>query len=379
MGLSNATLAGLRATSARVNLGAWGCWYADASLDGEHALAGRVTLQIADLTLQGCVLSGGVAKGRSDYRIVAGAGGWGKLLPAKSYATDAGVSFATILGDAATACGETLATIDPSLRTGPGFVRLAGPASAVLEQLAPGGWYVDEAGVTHLGKRTVGKLPTVMTRTTPVDLARRTLTLASESIATILPGVSIDGLAVVDVEHTVDAKAGLRSKVWGSLGGSSSRDLDALRKLLAQLDPDRAFRGLTEYRVVTLSGKRLNLQSVRPASSGMPNLANVRIMPGVAGCDAAPALGSRVLVGFIDSDQSRPVALAFEDAEGAGFSPVTLAFLKGTSGVARVGDEITISSAQILASGANASGFAVALVQPLKGTISSGSTKVSCG
>ena len=76
MGVTFATLEGHRVTTARATIPAWGCWYADVSIDGEHALTGAVTLQIADLAMKGTVLSGGPAKGRSHFRIVAGAGGW---------------------------------------------------------------------------------------------------------------------------------------------------------------------------------------------------------------------------------------------------------------------------------------------------------------
>jgi hypothetical protein len=373
--MSAATLNSLRATSARVSLPAWGCWYAEVSLDGEHALAGPVTLQIADLTLKGTILSGGPAKGRSDFRVVAGAGGWGRSLKALAYATDAGVKVSTVLTDAASAVGETIATVDAALRTGPEFVRPDGPASRVLEMTSPRSWYVDEAGVTHLGKRAAVAFTGIATRVTPADLSRRTVTLAAEQIAKLLPGAIVDGLEAVDVHHSIDSKGGLRTELWGSLAGGSSRTLEAFRKILDQIDPDRAFRGVTEYRVVTTSGKRLNLQPIR-VSTGMPELRNVPAMPGVGGCDTDPALGSRVLVGFVDSDPGRPVVLAYEDAEGAGFVPITLTLLKGTQGVARVGDTISISTAQITAALMVAGGNPVSAGNALQGTIATGSTKV---
>jgi hypothetical protein len=59
-----------RVTSARINIPAWGCWYADVSLDGDVPLSGAVSLVVADLTLRGTVLSGGASadKARSMYR-----------------------------------------------------------------------------------------------------------------------------------------------------------------------------------------------------------------------------------------------------------------------------------------------------------------------
>ena len=100
------TLNGHKVTDARVTIPAWGVWYADVAIDGEVALSGAATLVVADLTLSGTVLSGGPSTGRSHFRVVGGEGGWGKLLKKRSYANDAGVKLAKILGDAAFEVGE---------------------------------------------------------------------------------------------------------------------------------------------------------------------------------------------------------------------------------------------------------------------------------
>ena len=332
MGLSAATLNGHRVTSGRATIPAWGCWYAEAVLDGEVTLTGSVTLKMADLTLVGTVLSGGPQKGRSTYRIVAGAGGWGRDVPKKSYANDASVKVATVLGDAAAEVGETLAAVASTERLGPAWVRQAGPANSLLNLVAPSAWYVDEAGVTRLGARAAGALVGTVTRIAPVDIARGKVVLAAEKIATILPGVVVDGITAVDVLHEISAEGGLRSTVWGA---QEAGTLDSLRALIRQLDPDRAFRGVTEYRIGTLSSDRLNLQPVR-VSSGMPDLKRVPVWPGVPGCSQTPPIGSRCLVGFIDSDPARPYVAAFED--GAASSGLELI----TDGIGTGGHAITL-------------------------------------
>jgi len=320
MGLM-ASLSGHRVTAARVSIPQWGCWYADASVDGEHTLSGAVELKIADLTLKGTVLAGGPDKGRSHYRIVGGAGGWGKTLPKKSYASDAGVKVLTVLIDAAKAAGESIdsSTVDSSKRTGPAFVRREGRAAWALERLAPSAWYVGENGITRLGKRPTTSLSAKATHG-PVDRARGTVTLAAESIATILPGVVVDGLEAVDVQHEI-SKDGLRSTIWGARASHNSRLVTAIREIVEQLDPDRAYRAVYEYRVVTQSGERLNLQPVL-VSTGMPSLERVPVRPGVSGCRSDVMLGSRVLVGFINADPGRPYVAAFESADGEGFTPI---------------------------------------------------------
>src|SRR6185437_9736782 len=250
----------------------------------------------------GTILTGGSSgAGRSFFRLVAGAGGWGKQLPAKSYSNDFGVKLLTVLQDAATAVGETLdtTTIDPKATLGPFFVRPAGPACRLLEQLSSSSWYIGEDGKTRLGARPATTLSTKVTYVVPVD-----------------------------VEHEYSAANGLRSKIWGRQGGAASRRISALRALVDQLDPDRAFRGTWEYRIVTQDGVRLNLQPVR-ASSGMPDLARVMVRPGVPGFSAQHMLGARVLVTFVDGDPSRPVVVSFEDAEGSGFSPSSVSISAG--------------------------------------------------
>ncbi len=61
----------------------------------------------------------------------------------------------------------------------------------------------------------------------------------------------------------------------------------------------------------------------------MPDLARVVVRPGVPGMSADAALGSRVLVDFIDTDPARPCVRSFEDVEGSGFIPTTLKLQAG--------------------------------------------------
>jgi hypothetical protein len=383
--IATATLNGHRVTEARLFIPAWGASYHDVSVDGEVTLSGSVTLAIADLTVQGTILSGGAAAGRSFFRVVAGAAGWGKIIPRKAYANDLGVKLATVLGDAAATCGETLdaSTVDQAATLGPSWVRPEGPACRVLERVSPSAWYVGEDGKTRLGARTASTLSVQATRVSQINLARGTLTLASETIAGILPGVVVDGLTAVDVEHEVSEKGGLRTKLWGKRGGSVSRRLSAWRAIIDQMDPDRLFRGVWEYRVVTQVANRLNLQPVR-VSNGMPDLSYVYVRPGVSGCKAQVALGERVLVGFVDADPGRPVVLAHEDADGPGFVPTSLSLAGGGPAVGRVGDSVSVTFDATAAGHLTCVNGASPTIAPptgftLTGTITSGSGKVTSG
>ncbi len=387
--MSTATLAGHTVTSARVHLPAWGAWWADVTLDVEATLSGAVDLVLADLTLTGKVVSGGVAQGASRYRVAGGAG-WARTAPAKGYGNDAGVKLRTVLGDAAAEAGETLDldTVSASATVGLAFVRPEGPLAQVLELVAREAWYVAEDGVTRLGRRPGAELATPATRTA-VDLSRGTVELAAESLAGLVPGVVVDGLEAIDVHHEL-GDARLRTLVWGAGVSDTSRRLAAQRRLLALLLPDYKFRGVHEFRVVSQEGERVNLQPVR-ASAGMPSLRRVRVRPGIPGASAKITLGTLVLVTFIDGSPTRPAVVAFEDADAATFEPIemnldattAINLAGGSRGVARVGDPVQLlfPAAMPVTGTVGGAPFVgtITVAQPGVGVIQAGSGKVMAG
>jgi hypothetical protein len=144
-----------------------------------------------------------------------------------------------------------------------------------------------------------------------------------DSLATLLPGVTVDGSEpATDVEWSLD---GGRLTVRVYAGTRLPRRLEAFRRLVEALDPRRQYRGATEYRVVTQEGNRLNLQAVR-AASGMPDLARVpvRLAPGIR---AEHTPGSFVLVAFADADPARPFVFAGDAAGAPGWTPATLSIM----------------------------------------------------
>jgi hypothetical protein len=337
--MSTATLSGHRVTRARVQLPAWGCWWCECEIDEEIQLSGRVELKLADLVLVGTVVAGGPSKGSSRYRIAAGAASWGTTIPAKDYAADAGVKLRTVVADAAKAAGETLALDSvPTTSIGSKWTRFEGPASRVLELAASEAWYVGEDGVTRLGRRARVDFTAQATRGEH-DVSRGTLELQAEQIATLVPGVVVDGVEATDVQHDLDATR-LRTTIWAKAFTQNDRMLAAYSKLIEQLLPDYPYRGVFEFRVVTQEGERLNLQPVR-ASLGLPSLRRVRVRPGLPGCHATVTPGTVVLVQFVNADPARAVVTSFEDAEGPAFMPIFLDLGDGpTLGVARMTDPV---------------------------------------
>jgi hypothetical protein len=325
-----ASLESVPVSRARVQVPAYGLWWADVDLQDPEELSGGVTLQLADLTLVGTIVSGGVHAGRASYRIVGGAGGWGAPLVARGYSDDAGVRVGTVVGDAAAEVGETVEGV-PEVRLGPHYARAAAPATRVLHDVAPSAWWVGLDGVTRFGAREVVTYDGDATRTR-TDPAVGVIELAVETLAGLEPGVEVDEFGpATDVEYRLDA-ARLTAAVYSS-PRATSRRVAALQRLVDALDPRRAYRGLFEFRVVTQSGERLNLQPVRLAT-GLSDLERVPVRPGMAGLRATVALGSHVLVGFIDADPSRPAVVAFGAPDDPGWAPTDLTLVGDGDAVA---------------------------------------------
>jgi hypothetical protein len=333
-----------------------GLWYAALDVADEVELSGAVTLTVLDTTWSGFVIAGGVVDGRSRYRVVAGAGGWGKDLPSRAYANDAGLTIARLVADAASEAGESAPSGAPTTALGPHFVRPALPASFALNQLAPRAWYARADGVVAFGARPA--LPASLLPVVERNPAARVVTLAlTDSAAGLLPGIATEYGTAADVEIELGADRS-RARLYAA-PAAASRRAEALARLLAAHDPGARFRGVYEYRVVTQSGERLNLQPVRSRAS-LPDLARVPVRAGAPGVKALHAPGSQVLVAFIDNDPSRPAVVGFDSPEQPGWMPLQLE-LGGpvTLGVARMTDPvqagpfagvITLASTRIKAS-----------------------------
>jgi hypothetical protein len=211
-----------------------------------------------------------------------------------------------------------------------------------LELLAPRGWYIGDDGVTRIGTRAAstynGTAPRERT-----DLARGIIVVASDTIKTLVPGVSVDGLTAVDVQHEV-TKKGLRTTIYGASMAAAGR-LGALQDLMRALLPRLDYMVPVEYRVESLAGNRLTLQPVR-TSSGMPELARVPVRPGIAGALCKPALGSRVLVSFVEANPAFPYVCAFEEADAAGFAPTDTTI--EVSAILQLGDATAVALAKQL-------------------------------
>lgn len=323
-------------SAAQVQCADWGAWWLDCTLTEAETLTGQVAIVFAGQAMIGTVVAGGAIDGRAAYRIVGGHGGWGQTIAAKSYLDDSGVRAATVISDAARDAGEAVDGL-PSTRLGAAYARAQGPASAALNLIAPRAWRVDFDGVTRFGKRA----PSAYVGSDPItqrDLANGVYTIVTDDVRGLVPGVNINGSApATDVEYHADGNR-VSVRVW--VGSRGSRRLSALERIVLGLFPDLRYRGAYEYRVVTQSGERLNLQPVRSAT-GMPDLQGVPVRPGMAGLKCKALLGCLVVVQFLDADPSRPIVTSFDSPGAPGWMPLELD-LGGplALGVARMTDPV---------------------------------------
>lgn len=334
--MSLATLGGFAVSRASVCVGAWGTYWIDVDLTEPEELAGPTSFVCGGVPMACTVISGGAVDGRAAYRLAGGKGGWGKVIAAKPYLDDAGVRASLVLEDAAREAGESVEGL-PSTRLGPHFARLQGPASQALHMLAPRAWRVDFDGVTRFGLRPISEYAGSATRTRRAP-GSSVLELATEDLAGLVPGVTVDGSKpATDVEYVLDEQR-LTARIYA--GPRTNRLDDAQRRIFEAMFPSMRYAGKYEFRVVTQEGERVNLQPVRTAT-GLSDLRLVPIRPGMAGLKAKVTPGSLVLVEFVDMDPSRPVVTNHDAADSPGWMPLELDLGgPGALGVARIGDTV---------------------------------------
>lgn len=369
-----------------------GPWTAEVDFAEAPALAfgQRVTLTIGDTELIGTISELGHFALQKGARIVAGAGAWGNTLKERGYHNDAGVKAQLLAQDAAREIGETLGMFQPTVeRIGLDYARPNNVAASKVLEYAAGGtpWWVDYAGVTHVGPRTTSELPASAYVVTQCNARERVAELAVDDLSQLVVGSVIqderfDGPQVVhDFELYTRDNSPLRASVWlGGLPNQESRLAGLLRSIITHAVAGE-LPGCYRYRVVTMnSDGRCDLQAVRK-QAGLPDLRAVSQWPGVPGAYPTLTLGAEVLVQFIDADPGQPLITNYIGPGGAGFTPQQL-IIGGDVGLpaARQGDsvQVLIPPAQFVGTvnGLPATGVVSWLVPTADGTITGGSGKV---
>lgn len=376
-----ATVEGERLIGARVFIPNSGAWYADLDLEAKSNLSGKVEIKLGALSLRGTIAPGfsGSFALATKLRVIGGAGGWAKGVPAKAYHNDAGVKAATILADVARAVGESINLPSTLDRVGADFVRTMGPASRVLEQVGVP-WYVDYAGVTQV----VAREPSEVSGTYDLlvfDQQAQVATLAVDDPGKIKIGsvlrTRLETPATVRELEIVMHGGQVRLYAWcGGEPTAHSRIGRGLRAIARQTDTGKLF-GSYRYRVVQMSQdpNRVELQAVRKAA-GLPDVLPIYLFPGMAGLWARLAPGAVVLVTFIEGDASAPIVTHFTPKGQPGFLPVVLV-MDATEAV-ELGEH---ADSVLIAAGVLAAARMTDPVQagPFTGMITAGSPKVKVG
>jgi hypothetical protein len=314
---------------ATVHVPARGVWWADVDLEGDPDVSGRVTLTLGQLELSGTILESqaGTHGLQRRVRLAGGAGGWGTVLRARAYHSDAGVQARTIVEDAAREAGEELGNISPAVeRIGPDYVRQAGPASRVLED-AIGGvpWWVDYDGKTQVGPRSSAAAEGSSYEVLEYEPRARLVTLAVDDLRAVGIGTVLSDR--LDAQQTVrelelDVADVVRVRAWcGGDGSPFGRLVQTIEGLVARAT-DRQLFGLWQYRVSRMSGDRVELQAVSQAA-GLPDILPISMRPGAAGVHAELAQGAEVLVQFVEGDRAKPVITHFAGKDGVGWTPTS--------------------------------------------------------
>jgi hypothetical protein len=192
------TLGNEQLSRAYVQLPQYGVWNAQVKLAKKKELqvGSAVALQVGDLTLQGTVRSGGTFFEVSEYLIVGGADGWSKPVKRRAYRADNGVRMSTVANDLAVDAGEKIMLEPGTERTlGYAWSRPEGIASLALGDLQRA-WWVDAAGVTHLGPRPASVVPSrvkVAVSSFDPTFPRLFLGIPDDTVSPFQPGVTLSG------------------------------------------------------------------------------------------------------------------------------------------------------------------------------------------
>lgn len=215
--MSTASVNGIGAAQCIALIPFSGIPYADVELTEEVTLPSRSVLIIGTLTMVCSPIWQGTYLGRTQARMVAGAGAWRNVIPAKGYGSPVGVQLPQIIGDAALEVGETVGIVPP-INAGPFYARSNDTASQVFD-LVPSTltWWVDMLGAAQVAVR-----PTVPLLT-PIEVMDwdpwiRRLVIGCEENALVQPGSQIThpdvGTVTVNAVRWSIANDRLRGEVW---------------------------------------------------------------------------------------------------------------------------------------------------------------------
>ena len=387
-----ASVDGLQVLSGSLVIPAIGAWTADLALAGNDGLSGPVTVTLGNLTLAGYAYRSETYGGQVKARLVGGYGGWRQSIASQGYGSPAGVSLATVLGDAAAACGEQIA-VAAGVNVGYGFVRAKFPTSVagdVLWQMLAQGliaaWYVDPSGVTQTQPWPSRAVQTAFT-VTDAEPAEGTVEIATEDYASWMPGCTFTApqldatFTSSGVVYTWDDAGKFRFSVL--TGAAKDRVLGPLQQLIDSRVAPTRFYGRYAYTVSNPTSTTIDGSPVNP-SLGLPDVQAVPLR-----CDSiasvTPADGGACDVMFLDGLPTAPICVWCEADAGNGPSVVAIApQAEPTPPIARVNDTVIVLFPPLMqisgvVNGVQAFVGVLAITTPATGVIQTGSSIAGCG
>lgn len=311
-----------------------GVWLASLEADYHEALTGQLTIDFGnDVTFVGTVLHGGVESGRLKLRMVGGAAGMKSPLDAKYYK---GSPFSVIVAHILSGAGETLSSDseDLSEQFQPSWTRMQGPASRALDQVVETlgrVWRIQRDGTVWIGTDTYPELETEHTEL-DADPRRTSMIIAPALTPEVRPGVTFEGQQVTRVTTSLKP-TGIRQHVFFE----DDRLHEVLRKLIGAF----AQRGL-DYRAIygcTVGEQSGQTVGINPddevVGHGLGGLTEVALRYGLPGFTATIPDGTRVGLGFLGGDPSKPYAASWEPG-----AVTEVVFDGGAEKVARTNDTI---------------------------------------
>jgi hypothetical protein len=358
-----------------------GAWIVDCELDptqptvtANPPTSGKASLSMAGQTMSGTIDQRGSGSflTKASARLVGGGNGWDQPVTRQDFHSDTGVLSTTIYTNTAALIGETINDLVPQTFPILDFVRTSGPASRVF---AGREYWLDLSGITNVGARPAGVVPSSLV-VTDYDPTKAEVHFGADEILfpnTTLTDSRFNGATPVvrDVEQVFNREGG---KGWAWIGATAAtRLVSALENLAVEATSRQYLRGY-QYRVAIYQGNRLALQAVNP-NGVVPDIVPLTPWTGVSGISSTLTLGSLVFVTFDHTTEPpQPIAVSF----GPG-NAQSIALQGGGAAVARVGDTVTITQAELTAAGAVAGSSPVTITAPLQCKITSGSATVSSG
>ena len=314
------TLGGERVQSGNLSIPMYGAMAGDVLLASSTQVDEQTTLVIGDVSLVVHVVRQASFAGSRGYRLVAGYGGWRKRIGPRYYAAPASLPLATVLRDVAAEIGEQV-DVPADRLIGTCYARSNGPASRVLEQLAPD-WWIAPDGMTHVGPRDGAPITTPLT-VIVYSGAQGKFQIATETMADWLPGRTFTSptisapvtIGAVQIAMGNDGK--VRLEILSVDASGADRLSEPLDQIIESRIPALAYLVPWECTIVNVHGSGPWTLDVVPTSAscplpGMTTLGTELSMPGL---QVKPAVDATCLVQFINGDPQRPYVSAFDSTQ----------------------------------------------------------------